>query len=1293
MSDLSTRQSIQVALARFTTEPLAEAALELFKALGYRSDKRLRLSPNTAEQFLSTFGHGRALNERQALPSEWKSIDFLFQLADDDVRAAAAGAELLPFDSRAKWNGSIIQSYVFLAVEMKGSRYTRTALAGVTRELNKLFKMPALVLYRHGETLTLAIIHRRVHKRDEAKDVLEKVTLIRDVRAVGTHRAHIEILHDLSLPALQDKHPISHFAALQEAWQKTLDTSALNQRFYQELSNWYQWALDNAQFPAGAPKDQARDSISLIRLITRIVFCWFLREKGLIPADLFNEGRVRALLTSLGDDENTFYTAILQNLFFATLNTEMDERGRPPTRRFVKEGGTGYSDDHMVHQVWRHEKRIKDKKGFERLLRTVPFLNGGLFECLDERQAVPGSSRTQELRVDGFSVKPEKQPRVPNFLFFGPDRVVDLSNAYHELRYTETRVRPLISLLDRYKFTVAENTPIEEEVALDPELLGHVFENLLASYNPETDKTARKTTGSFYTPRVVVDFMVDEALIVHLESRLKAAFPKSKAPFEPRLRQLLRYTEEAHRFDEAEAAALIDAIDQVKILDPACGSGAFPMGALHKLVFILSKLDPGNGAWQARQLVKARALDVGREAAIKAVEDAFGRDEGDYGRKLYLIENCLYGVDIQPIATQIAKLRCFISLVVEQELDDKLPNRGILPLPNLETKFIAANTLLGLHRKGQMQLVTQAVAAKQADLRRLRHEHFLARGYREKSALRGQDEKARAELARLLKSSGFLPGSEAELLASWNPYHADRSAPFFDPESMFNFATPRAGAAGFDIVIGNPPYVRQEELKNQKVFKGVPAMERPLKEALKDDYFCYTGVADLFVYFYERSFDLLAVGGVLSFITSNKYFRAGYGEKLRHFLAVNGEIRILIDFGDAPVFTAIAYPSILVVRKTRETRDKESLYSIPKDPNKWLQLVPSEAQVRSLTWESGPSVEDFPGIVRTGAAVLPQRHLSPEGWRLTSEAGIGLLAKLKRRGPALGDYVNGQFFNGVKTGLNEAFVVDDETKTRLIAEDASSAGLFKPFLRGRDIKRWTIVPSGRWVIYVPWHFPLHADDDITNASARAEKAMRKEYPAIYEHLSHYRSELARRDKAETGIRYEWYSLARPRFESMGAFEQPKIIIPTIADNVEYAFDRKGYLSNDKTTICLARNPQFLLGLLNSKVLWWFIRKVAATKQGGFYEFKPMYVSTLPIAACEKDVERGVTHLVQQVIAKRRSDSHAPIADLETEIDGMVAHLYDLTEDEYRLILDDLALPEPVRVNAINAYRDHKRSSS
>lgn len=1294
MNELETKQAIVRSLAGFTAKPLVDAATALFESLGYRSQKRIALKPNTPESFVATFAKDKPLNPDQALLADWQTVDFLFQLTDDEVHAAAQGNQQFLFESKGNWNGAVIESYLFFAVTLKKARYTRTHLSTITRAVNRLFPMPAMLLFRHGDTVTLAVINRRLHKRDETKDVLEKVTLIKDIRLGNPHRAHVEILRDLSLSALWEAHQFKNFKELHDAWQKTLDSSELNKRFYQELANWYFWALDHVRFPDGAPKDREnRDSLSLIRLITRLVFCWFLREKGLIPDDLFQPAKLQRFLDLSDTKKSTYYKMVLQNLFFATLNTEMDVSGQPPSRRFSDKGHQA----HMVHSLYRYENLVLEPAAFLKLFRNIPFLNGGLFECLDERD------ESGETRVDGFSDHPKNPVKVPDFLFFGPDQRADLSKAYGELRYSQATVHPLIPLLERYKFTVSENTPIEEEVALDPELLGHVFENLLAAYNPETDTTARKTTGSFYTPRVVVDFMVDESLIAYLESALQSVIQKPKSPFAPRLRQLLSYTTAPHQFSPEEVCVLVDAIDQVKVLDPACGSGAYPMGALHKLVFLLGKLDHGNAAWKERQLAKARELDVARDEAEQAVEDAFARDQGDYARKLYLIENCLYGVDIQPIAVQIAKLRCFISLIVEQEPDDKLLNRGILPLPNLETKFIAANTLFGLHRVGQMELLMKDIEDKKAELRRVRHEHFLARRYSQKKALRKRDLQLRTELAKLLKASQLFSAKEAEMVANWDPYHADRNADFFDLEWMFGLDPTRrrpggatlrgnfslinetsgqaelvptqTASSGFDILIGNPPYVRQEEIKD-------------LKPRLKNDYFCYTGVADLFVYFYERSFDLLRVGGVLCFISSNKYFRSGYGERLRHFLAANGEVRVLIDFGDAPVFTAIAYPSILLVRKIRETREKGLLTPVPKKAAANGE-GPSNL-VRALNWELGPTIEEFPEILAKRGFNLPQCELKPDGWRLESGATLSLLAKLRRAGPALGDYVKGRFYYGIKTGLNEAFVVNRTTRDRLIAEHKSSSELLKPFLRGRDVKRWRLESENLWLIFVPWHFPLHEDATVQGPSGRAEAEFKKRYPAIYAHLSRFRESLAARNKAETGVRYEWYALQRWGAEYWREFEHSKVLYPDIYEHQSFVWEDSGFYPAN-TCYFIPTTEKWLTGLMNSLTVEWFYGLISNRIRGGYLRAFSDYMQQIPIPKPSLPVKKVIEASVSKIQEAKRKDPEAFVGELEAEIDGHVAHLYRLTEGEFSSILDELTLPDPVRVGALNAYRETKRS--
>src|SRR5882724_10333191 len=294
--------------------------------------------------------------------------------------------------------------------------------------------------------------------------------------------------------------------AIQQRCDAAFDVETVTKDFFRETANWYFWALKNVRFPKGAPKEaDGHDHISVIRLITRLIFCWFVKEKGLIPDTLFDERKLAQTLTGFepaktSDKESVFYKAILQNLFFATLNTEMDKRG------WTKE-----EQNFMAHSLYRHRTLFQKPNEALFLFKNIPFLNGGLFECLDKD--LGENAKPRYTRIDGFSRRQDSQAVVPDFLFFGPERDVDLSAEYGDNKFKKVKVRGLIHTLNHYKFTVAENTPIEEEIALDPELSGKVFENLLAAYNPETGATARKQTGSFYTPREIVNYMVDEALI------------------------------------------------------------------------------------------------------------------------------------------------------------------------------------------------------------------------------------------------------------------------------------------------------------------------------------------------------------------------------------------------------------------------------------------------------------------------------------------------------------------------------------------------------------------------------------------------------------------------------------------------------------------------------------------------------------------------------------------------------------------------------------------------------------
>jgi adenine-specific DNA-methyltransferase len=895
MHELEQKRLIEESLKAFGSLPLKNSAIGLLGSLGYSSQKRLDLKPNSQAGFLNTFAQNRPFNQDKAMVDEWQSVDFLFQLTDAEVQASGQGQ--LPFESSGKYDGAIIQSCLFFAIKLTKERYTRTQLSAITRSVNRLFDMPAMLLFMHGDMLTLSIIRRRLHKRDESKDVLEKVTLIKDIRFEDPIRAHIEILHDLCLPVLYHEFFFHNFAGLHQAWEKRLDSYALNERFYREIADWYFWTLahEGVVYPRGVETEEER-SIFLIRLLTRLIFCWFLQEKGLLPRELFRRCFAEQTLKDFSLEVGNYYKAFLQNLFFGTLNQE------PEARSFRRYNEAGRDGNRGVTNLYRYQDLLKDPGGFVERLREIPFVNGGLFDCLD--QVFRNREERPNIRLDDFSEEKGNHLCLPNELFFGDERHVDLAEVYADKRKRKEPVRGLIEILGRYKFTVEENTPLEQEIALDPELLGKVFENLLALYNEDTRTTARKATGSYYTPREIVGYMVDEAVIAYLESGLD----KDRSPdaeLEQNLRKLCSPTPEQFEnpFSRSETVKLIEALDRVKILDPACGSGAFLMGALHRMVDILQKLDPLNRAWKEQQLAKAKQDrdlaermqdDENRTNTLREIENRIQDIERsfdtrfhalDYARKLYLIENCIYGVDIQPIACQIAKLRFFIALIVDQNVDRRQKNFGVRPLPNLETKIVAADTLIPIEKPQQYQ-VTFAdynIRELRENLERVRHDHFNARTPQRKEKCRQRDAELRAEIAQVLRRNKW-PQQTSKALAAWDPYDQNHSAGFFDPEWMFgvpigkvkvsegtnatfrghfSFVNQLKGQmelspsdeveSGFDIVIGNPPYVRQEQIK-------------ALKPQLKLHYECFNGAADLFVYFYERSIRLLRPGGVFSFI-------------------------------------------------------------------------------------------------------------------------------------------------------------------------------------------------------------------------------------------------------------------------------------------------------------------------------------------------------------------------------------------------------------------------------------------
>ena len=1211
-SRIDHRETIAAALKGLGSGPFADASLRLFSTLGYTSERRIPIA--TPTQFREQLDPHEKLTDRERETlDQVKSLHFLFQIADAELSVHAD-----MFEDAHAVQPTKIESYLFFAAELPAGKYTRTALSALVRAVNKPLPMPALVLFRHGDTVSLGIIHRRLHKRDQARDVLEKVTLIKDVAFVDPIRAHLEILNDFVLENLNADFGVANFVGLHDAWQRRLGSYALSNDFYREIADWYFWAHHHIEdgrvrLPQHCDTEQ-EESLFLIRLLTRVIFCWFLVEKRLIPADLFRVHRLKSLLKEFNpsndpgrpDGASSYYRAVLQNLFFGTLNLPSNQRAF----RENGDGGARYLKKHVLTNLWQYETEFRDPATWLTMCAHVPFLNGGLFDCLDDRIG----KQNDNYILDGFSESPELTCHLPNDLFFGAERVVDLSRDYGEeskrtARSKKAKVRGLIEILSRYKFTIEENTPLEEEIALDPELLGKVFENLLASFNKDTQTTARKALGAFYTPREIVSYMVDEALKSYLGNQV----PRCKGALDDLFSN--KATLRDIRPDAREA--LIAAIGRVRILDPACGSGAFPMGALHRLVDLLQKLDPSNESWkrdrlkegrQHRQvLVEARAAMeeiAACDARIEDIKKSFDPHfhDLDFARKLYLIENSIYGVDIQPIATQIAKLRFFIALIVDQKVDLRAENLGVRPLPNLETRIVAADALIPI---GEVEgdLFSDELDKLRAELASIRHGHFNALSPESKRKWREADEAKRGEIAVFLENSHALSHASARQLATWDPYDQNAFAPFFDSEWMFGLpigrvdmrrTSPATLAAnlesgneekaqansglskvsevesGFDIVIGNPPYVRPHKLSSE------------YKDLLWQCSKVFEKKADLYSCFIEKGVNLLKPSGRLAFIVSNGFLRLDSFEKLRRFLLDKTAIEVIIDFSD-DVFQSAAVKTCIIIL----ARDDGS-----KEAHQVRASVLSRVEELSKPAMSSIAQAAFSGKYK--AIFDLSTNVRVDAVKLRMELGS----------VRLGDRFEVQF--GLKTGDDEKF----------LGRDALTRD-HKRLLRGENVGRYVCRFAGEYVWYVPDRMIAH------------------------------------RRTARPGTR--------------DRFEQPKVLVRDTGQGLMGTFDDENYYVKDVLVVTDREKSRSslktLLGLLNSTALRFYYETSFPTLHVQRGE-----LASLPLP--ETIVELGSESLVRLVdivlflneqlpfdVNARNSRDPLMLAYWERVLNGLVYELY------------------------------------
>lgn len=576
--------------------------------------------------------------------------------------------------------------------------------------------------------------------------------------------------------------------------QKRFSVEVVNNEFYKEIAKLYDQLVGTEDIKAVLkyPNPGEESHQFAVRLIGRIVFCWFLREKHSdagIP--LIN----KEILSSESAKGTDYYHTILAPVFFEVLNRHIEKR----TNKF-RDGAFG----------------------------QIPYLNGGLFSPQYD---------------DHYKFDSSLEVSVPGLVNI-PDQWI----------------RDFFDLLETYNFTVDENTSVDIDLSIDPEMLGRIFENLLARINPETGETVRKATGSFYTPREIVEYMVDESLVQYLLGQTNIKDKKLRALISYDLNDDLEYP-----LNEDEKHKIVTALGKVKILDPACGSGAFPIGILQKIVFILQQIDAEAKLWFENQISNT-APEV-----RSLIEREFEHKNFDYIRKLGVIRESIFGVDIQPIATEIARLRCFLTLVVDERINDDEPNRGVEPLPNLDFKFVTANSLIPVPgqklQTGQIQqdIFDGNQEEKIEKLRYLRNNYFNAQNS-DRAEIKAEFRLTQNDLWSAMHSTSSY-GQQSLALSDWDPFN-NKPTNWFDPEWMFGISH------GFDIAISNPPWVS---------LVGKHAIEDNKKSAkfLIELYGGNTYMPNLYEYFILRSLKLLRNGGHITFIVPDRFGFNESSSKLR----------------------------------------------------------------------------------------------------------------------------------------------------------------------------------------------------------------------------------------------------------------------------------------------------------------------------------------------------------------------------------------------------------------------------
>ncbi|HHW1545872.1 TPA: class I SAM-dependent DNA methyltransferase [Campylobacter coli] len=910
----------------------------------------------------------------------------------------------------------------------------------------------------------------------------------------------------------------------------------------------------------------------------------------------------------------------------------------------------------LFFEVLAKEKSTRKKSEFAYL----PYLNSSLFEKQSIENTLEISSLSNDLKLFYYKNTVLKD-----------DKCKAKKGQVGLLEY-------LFEFLDSFDFGSDDEQSeiLSQKELISSSVLGNVFEKL-NGYKE----------GSFYTPSFITSYMCKESIT-------KVVLDKFNAQFDLDAKDISELRKSLRKEDKKAQKELLNSI---KICDPAVGSGHFLVSALNVMLSIYDELNLFDEEFYL-EVQNDEILITGRKGEfIEYKRPKTPKDKAHliqqelFHTKKDIIENNLFGVDINPNSCEITKLRLWIELLkhsLYQSFDDETYH-DLKTLPNIDINIKCGNSLVSYFETGKSLSHYPNIKERMGKYKRIVKD-YKEGFYTDKSHINQEIKNLKISFKNFCfadkfkkemkgfndkcekyskKYGNFLAVDDENLkffvsanltLFDFDEKEATKEFANLKKEydNIFNlesnhpfewrFEFPEildddGNFKGFDLIIGNPPYIRQEELKE-------------LKPHLAKNYKVYKGTSDIYTYFYELGFNVLKDrGGVLSYITSNKYTRAGYGEALREFLLKNVKVLEYTDLNGIKVFdSATVDTSILCFEKSKS-----------KD-NKFKYLALSNEILKTCAYDIG-LYKDY--------AEFSQNSLSKESFTFSDENTSVLKAKIERIGTPLKEWQGLDIYRGILTGYNEAFIITTEKRNEILAnckdeaEKERTAKLIRKMLRGRDIKRYSYEWAGLWVIFIPWHFP---NVEKPKTMLENEQDLKEQYPSLYKHLLSHKERLSKRNKEETGIRYEWYCLQRWGANYYQEFEKEKLGWQRITQEPSFILEKE-YILLDSMAFMVANSKnelKYLLGFLNSNLIFYYFKNIGHLYSDKGFLLSNQYVEKFPIPKINSKNQKladELINLADDILKAKEQDKNANIQELENKINSLTYKLYNLTEEEIKII--------------------------